>query len=131
MARDDDWDRRLGGLSASERWGVSADSLRSFVSDLRTQLGHPAATRSWAEWAAWSNEQLDLRLGRHTIERLAEPEYRAYEALTGKPLSPDRCQIFLCGNPQMIVDVQEKLAPLGFQRHRKRDPGQLHMEKYW
>ncbi len=66
---------------------------------------------------------------RGRVNKFLEPE--AYEALTGKPLSPDRCQIFLCGNPQMIVDVQEKLAPLGFQRHRKRDPGQLHMEKYW
>ena len=83
VARDDDWDRRLGGLIASERWGQSAESLRGFVGELRTQLGHPAATRTWAEWAAWCNEQLDLRLGRHTIERLAEPEYRAYEALTG------------------------------------------------
>jgi RecB family exonuclease len=83
VARDDDWDRRLGGLSTSERWGESAESLRSFVADLRSQLGHPAATRTWAEWASWCNEQLDVRLGRHTIERLAENEYRAYEALTG------------------------------------------------
>jgi ATP-dependent helicase/nuclease subunit B len=83
VARDDDWDRRLGALSASERWGESAASLRTFVAELRTQLGHAAATRTWADWAAWCNEQLDLRLGRHTIERLAEAEYRSYEALTG------------------------------------------------
>ncbi len=82
VARDDDWDRRLGSLSASERWGTSAESLRAFVVELRSQLGHPAATRSWEDWASWCTEQLDLRLGRHTIERLAEPEYRAYEALT-------------------------------------------------
>ncbi len=83
VARDDDWDRRLGSLSASERWGTSAESLRAFIGELRDQLGHPAATRTWADWASWCAEQLDLRLGRHTIERLAEPEYRAYEALTG------------------------------------------------
>ncbi len=83
VARDDDWDRRLGALSSSERWGTSAASLRSFVAELRDQLGHPAATRTWAEWVTWCTEQLDLRLGRHTIERLAEAEYRAYEALTG------------------------------------------------
>ncbi|HUS41885.1 MAG TPA: PD-(D/E)XK nuclease family protein [Ilumatobacteraceae bacterium] len=83
VARDDDWDRRLGSLAATERWGTSAESLRAFVGELRDQLGHPAATRTWAAWATWCNEQLDLRLGRHTIERLAEPEYRAYEALTG------------------------------------------------
>jgi len=83
VARDDDWDRRLGSISASERWGDSAESLRSFVSELRDQLGHPGATRTWADWAAWCVGQLDQRLGRHTIEHLAEPEYRAYEALTG------------------------------------------------
>ena len=83
VARDDDWNRRLGALSTSERWDEPAESLRTFVADLRTQLGHPAATRTWAEWATWCNEQLDVRLGRHTIERLAEAEYRAYEALTG------------------------------------------------
>ena len=82
VTRDDDWDRRLGGLSASERWGASAVSLQSFVSELRGQLGHPMATRTWADWAAWCTEQLDVRLGRQTIERLAEPEYRAVEALT-------------------------------------------------
>jgi RecB family exonuclease len=81
VARDDDWDRRLGSLAASERWGVSAASLRDFVAELRGQLGHPGATRTWAEWASWCVEQLDLRLGRPTIERLDEPEYRAYEAL--------------------------------------------------
>ena len=83
VARDDDWDRRLGSLGGSERWRESAASLRAFISELRGQLGHPAATRRWNEWAAWCNEQLELRLGRQTIERLAEPEYRAYEALTG------------------------------------------------
>ena len=83
VARDDDWDRRLGSLSGSDRWNDSSTSLRAFISELRGQLGHPGATRRWDEWATWCNEQLDLRLGRHTIERLAEPEYRAYEALTG------------------------------------------------
>lgn len=83
VARDDDWDRRLGALNSSARWGESAESLRTFVGDLRTQLGHPGSTRTWAEWADWCREQLEVRLGRHTIERLAEIEYRAYEALTG------------------------------------------------
>jgi ATP-dependent helicase/nuclease subunit B len=83
VARDDDWDRRLGSLAGSERWSTSAASLQAFIADLRSQLGHPAATRTWADWASWCTEQLELRLGRHTIEHLAEAEYRAYEALTG------------------------------------------------
>ncbi len=83
VARDDDWDRRLGSLSTSPRWGAAADSLRAFVTELRSQLGHPSATRTWAEWTAWCTDQVEQRLGRHTLERLAEPEYRAFEALTG------------------------------------------------
>jgi len=83
VARDDDWDRRLGSLSGNERWGPSAASLQSFVADLRAQLGHPGTPRTWHDWVTWCTEQLDQRIGRHTIERLAEPEYRAYETLTG------------------------------------------------
>ena len=83
VARDDDWERRLGSISGSDRWGDSADSLRSFVSELRDQLGHPGTTRRWADWATWCTGQLERRLGRQTIDHLTEPEYRAYEALTG------------------------------------------------
>jgi ATP-dependent helicase/nuclease subunit B len=35
VARDDDWDRRLGSLAGSERWGTSAASLQAFIADLR------------------------------------------------------------------------------------------------
>lgn len=54
-----------------------------------------------------------------------------YQELTGKPLTPERCQVFLCGNPQMIVEVQTQLEQHGFRKHRKKEPGQLHIEKYW
>jgi len=54
-----------------------------------------------------------------------------YLELTGEPLLPERCQVFLCGNPQMIVEVQAQLEQHGFKKHRKKEPGQLHIEKYW
>lgn len=82
VARDDDWDRRLTSISVDDRWRESATALRSFVQDLRSTLGHPAATRPWSEWAAWCTDQAERRLGRHTIERLPEQEYRAWESLT-------------------------------------------------
>jgi len=31
VAGDDDWDRRLGSISGSDRWGAAADSLRAIV----------------------------------------------------------------------------------------------------
>ena len=82
VARDDDWDRRLGAIAVNERWSAPATSLRSFVADLRAELGHPAARRPWAEWSAWCHAQIERWLGRHTLERLPEAEYRAWEALT-------------------------------------------------
>lgn len=82
VARDDDWDRRLASLAGSDKWHGPANSLRAFVDDLRTQLGHPAATRRWSAWATWCHDQVERWLGRHTIDRFPEPEYRAWEALT-------------------------------------------------
>ena len=82
VARDDDWNRRLRALGSSDRWRGPAESLRTFVSELRDQLGHTNATRTWEQWSAWCNDQIDHRFGRRAIDHLSEPEYRAYEALT-------------------------------------------------
>ena len=82
VSRDDDWGPRLGSISGYERWAASAASLRTFVADLRSELGHPASKRSWSDWSQWCNEQIERWLGRHTIERLPEAEYRAWESLT-------------------------------------------------
>ena len=82
IARDDDWNRRLAPMAERDRWSASATSLREFITDLRSQLGHPAERRRWWDWAQWCTEQLDRWLGRHTLERLPDPEYRAWEALT-------------------------------------------------
>jgi ATP-dependent helicase/nuclease subunit B len=82
IARDEDWNRRLAPLAAGERWAQAARSLREFVGDLRERLGHPAERRAWSAWSAWCIEESERWLGRHTIERLPESEYRAWEQLT-------------------------------------------------
>ena len=82
VARDDDWGVRLGPLVGSERWGATADSLLTFVTELRTALGPPGRTRRWSEWADWCVEQTERWIGSTRLERLPEAEYRAYEALT-------------------------------------------------
>jgi hypothetical protein len=82
VARDDDWDRRLRAIASYERWARPADSLRSFVAELRQELGHPASTRPWSVWAQWCEDQVERWLGRTTLDRLPDPEYRAWEALS-------------------------------------------------
>jgi len=35
------------------------------------------------------------------------------------------------GNPEMLREVRSLLEGWGFKKHRKRDPGNLHLEAYW
>lgn len=54
-----------------------------------------------------------------------------YEKVTGRPFGPTRCQVFLCGNPAMIDSMELFLLGRGFKLHSKKDPGQIHLERYW
>ena len=45
--------------------------------------------------------------------------------------SPENTHVFLCGNPSMIVTMANLLNELGFKEHRRRDPGTVHVERYW
>jgi len=53
------------------------------------------------------------------------------EARAGAPIAPDYAQAMLCGNPQMVDDAQQTLARRGMRRHRRREPGHVHVEAYW
>lgn len=44
------------------------------------------------------------------------------------PVTPESCHVFLCGNPAMIEDAEQRLINKGFVSDRK---GNLHTEKYW
>lgn len=52
------------------------------------------------------------------------------EALSEK-LSQEYSHILLCGNPQMIDDLQVLLASKGLNMHKRKTPGNVHVEKYW
>lgn len=58
-----------------------------------------------------------------------EPAF--YAKAVGAPLDPEHCQVFLCGNPQMIDSVEAQLGALGFQPHTRKNPGQIYKERYW
>jgi len=61
----------------------------------------------------------------------------------GWDLSADKTHVYLCGNPQMIglpdrggnypstLGTVEVLSKRGFQLDRPRQPGNIHVEKYW
>ena len=55
----------------------------------------------------------------------------AIEEKTGLALTPDKFDIFLCGNPGMIETVITWAEGRGFSRDKGHDIGTLHVEEYW
>lgn len=53
------------------------------------------------------------------------------EARLGRKPRPQDTHVFLCGNPAMVDDMVERLTAEGFREHTRKDPGQIHLERYW
>lgn len=53
------------------------------------------------------------------------------EQVSGVTLSPERSQVLLCGNPQMIAESKQTLEARGLRVHRRRNPGHILSENYW
>ena len=82
----------------------------------------PACTRE-PETSNWQG----LRGRVHVI---LEPEM--FQDLTHRPLKPESCHVFLCGNPAMIDQCEAELTARGFAtRDRKNPEGNIHLERYW
>jgi ferredoxin--NADP+ reductase len=53
------------------------------------------------------------------------------QAKAGMELSPEKSQIMICGNPDMVKDTTDTLLALGFRKNRRKDPGHITVENYW
>ncbi len=82
----------------------------------------PVISRPGEEAAEWAGEvgYLQDLWGRR---RLAES--------WGFEPSPETTHIFLCGNPAMIEQMAELLEAEGYREHSRREPGPIHVERYW
>ena len=47
------------------------------------------------------------------------------------PIAAERSQFMLCGNPDMLKDMQAALVARGLKKHRRRSPGQITVESFW
>jgi ferredoxin--NADP+ reductase len=63
------------------------------------------------------------------LQTLFEPA--RFRELFGRELTPEHSRVFICGNPEMIVQLSEQLAQHGFRPHRRKTPGHIHTERYW
>lgn len=74
---------------------------------------YPIVSRPQGQWNGHSGRIQKLFLEKH-IE-----------------IDPDCSQVFLCGNPAMIEETQSLLESFGMKEHTKKEPGNIHIEKYW
>lgn len=45
--------------------------------------------------------------------------------------APENTHVFLCGSPSMIDETVAMLGQEGFKEHTKKEPGEIHVERYW
>jgi|LakMenEpi03Aug12_release.lakeMendotaPanAssembly.Ray.scaffolds.fasta_scaffold00235_61 ferredoxin--NADP+ reductase len=57
-------------------------------------------------------------------------ENRSLEERCGIEFSKD-CAIMLCGNPDMLDDCEALLGARGITKNKKKEPGQIVIERYW
>ncbi len=55
----------------------------------------------------------------------------AVEKAWGSRPGPEDTHIFMCGSPQMSESMIAILQQEGFKDDKKKEPGQIHVEKYW
>lgn len=58
-------------------------------------------------------------------------DQKKFFELTNHALSPEDCHVLLCGNPDMIDEITETLGQRNFKIHKKKEPGNIHFERYW
>lgn len=46
-------------------------------------------------------------------------------------LSPETSAVMMCGNPQMLDDVEAILNGRGMRKHKRSEPGHYVVERYW
>lgn len=109
--------------------GVRTSQDLSYRSELLTMQNicpnfsyHPIISRPQADLIPWTGPtgHVQALWDTQVIE----------QAWTMKP-EPANTHLFLCGSPGMITDMIARLVPLGFKEHSKKEPGQIHVEKYW
>jgi ferredoxin--NADP+ reductase len=110
----------INGVRRAADFGYRAE-MEAIARDDPSLVYVPLVTRE-PVGAAWTG----LR-GR--VQTVLEPE--TYRRVVGAPLDPAECHVFLCGNPDMIDDVQKLLESRGFVTDSRAGRGNIHFERFW
>jgi len=55
---------------------------------------------------------------------------KGIEEKWGHDITPENTHVFLCGHPDMIDGMIVYLEARGFKEHKRKDPGNIHVEKF-
>jgi ferredoxin/flavodoxin---NADP+ reductase len=108
---------------ARHSWDLGYNSELSTLNNMLEQFHYiPAITRPDEEITEWSgNSGYIQELWKSGV---ADADWDA-------PATPDNTHIFLCGNPAMVEEMTSLLTADGYAEHKKTEPGQVHLERYW
>jgi ferredoxin/flavodoxin---NADP+ reductase len=137
---------------------ATGTGLAPYISMLRTMLIHETSRRFVVLHGARCSWDLGYRAELESLARLRpnftyipsitrpeqDPHFRGQtgriqhlletgvvENSSGLPLDPARLDVFLCGNPEMIVQVRAMLQAKGFTADHGKHVGTIHVEEYW
>jgi ferredoxin--NADP+ reductase len=102
-----------------------------YASDLayRTELQALAEQQSCFRYLPVASREKETWNGqRGRLQTLFEGSASTEPAIL---LDPARDHVFLCGNPAMINEMETLLVKRGYQEHTRKNPGSLHLERYW
>jgi ferredoxin--NADP+ reductase len=75
-----------------------------------------------------SRESRDDSLSGRITQRLADGQL---ESAVGSPILPDSSSVMLCGNPDMLGEMETALMQRGFPKAKHGKPSSLVLERYW
>lgn len=94
------------------------EELREFEAKYPDRLSYlPTVSREQSDWTL--KGRITHVLADGTLEETA-----------GHKLDSSSC-IMMCGNPDMLTDLEAQLDERGLKKHRTKEPGHIVVERYW
>ena len=104
---------------AAHQWDLGYYSELNFLASTFPNFSYQPtltdADRTWSGLNLWINEILEQGI---------------VQERTGIAIDPQKTHFFLCGNPNMIEGVSAWLADFGYTKHKRNEPGALHVEEF-
>jgi ferredoxin/flavodoxin---NADP+ reductase len=98
-------------------------SYQPLIAALKSQLGSRLHYVPFVSREPWP----DAMAGRIP----AAIDSGALQERVGLGFSPERSQVLICGNPEMVKGTQLSLIEQGLTKNLRRTPGQISSENYW